>query len=114
MYIEAFLRSMMKDNFSDEEFLLHVVNAVEVQLKEWDDIYNVELTTYKGNYILKVHHTDMSHYLRITPEEVTELRRVSDYALDRKIWFGLARLDLVIRDTSGVYMSHVFPEITNQ
>ena len=34
---------MMKDNFSDDEFLLHVVNTVEVQLKDWNENYEVKL-----------------------------------------------------------------------
>lgn len=65
----------------------------------------------KGLFKLALYKIFQIGYL---PEEVSKLHQESDYALDRKIWIGLARLDLVIRDTSGIYMSHVFPEITNQ
>lgn len=114
MNLESFIRSMMKDNenFSDEDFLNHVVDTLEAQLKEWDDNYLVELIK-DDEYILVIHGVQMTHYLRITKKDITELRQKGDYALDRNILTRLYHLGLAIQNFDGPYMTAVFPEIAN-
>lgn len=96
----------MAKNINEEEFIKHVANVIERQLKEWDEKY--EVMVIKGvHYEFVVNYNDDFYHLQLSDQDIHELQKKSPYALDRKIWQELEKQELAIRWDRGNYIEVV-------
>ncbi len=107
MNVSAFIRSYMAKNQTAEAFLLHVVELIERQLKEWDEQYEIFVMLLQ-DYEISVKNKDNYYHTSISVEEIRALKKEDPFALDRQLWTELRKKGLPIKESKGNYLEHVF------
>ncbi|MFD1851414.1 hypothetical protein [Oceanobacillus bengalensis] len=106
MNINGMARGYMAKKLGGEDFLLHVGECVERQLKEWNDRYKVNIMKL-ADYEFVVIYEEKYYHVQLTKEEIELLQKQSPYALDREIWKELENQGLVIVRGVGNYIERV-------
>jgi hypothetical protein len=106
MDINGEIRRYMARNMSREEFIKYVATAIEHQLKEWDENYEVFLMKLK-KYEFMISKGEQYYDVKITENELDSLQKSSPIELDRKIWRELEKQGLPIVKGVGNYIETV-------
>ncbi len=92
----------MAKSHNSEEFLLHVANVMERQLKEWNDTYEV-MVMKLASYELMVKEKEQYYHVHLNEQEIDTLQKRDPYGLDRKVWRELLNQGLPIIQGTGNY-----------
>ncbi|OLO28587.1 hypothetical protein BTR23_17805 [Alkalihalophilus pseudofirmus] len=106
MDINGMARAYMVRNHSSEEFLLHVANVIERQLKEWNDAYEVMVMKLE-NYEVVVKEKEKFYHVHLNEQEIEGLQKQGPYELDRKVWREIVNQGLPIIRGTGNYIDLV-------
>ncbi|MGG3800925.1 hypothetical protein [Metabacillus fastidiosus] len=106
MNINSFVRSYTAQNLNGEDFLEHVANLIERQLKEWDSVFEVIVKKF-ANYELIIKTNELSYYVDLSENELNYLQQKDPFALDQKVWEELQNQGLPIINGFGDYMDFV-------
>ncbi len=109
MNVSAIMREMIAKSRNNEQFLLHVAELIETQLKEWDNRYEVFVMLLK-NYEIAVKLGEQYYHTSISNEEIGALKKEGPFALDRKLWTALQKEGLPIKESQGNYLQLVFED----
>lgn len=109
MNVSANMREIIVKNRNNEQFLLHVAELMERQLKEWDYRFEVYVMLLK-NYEIAVKLEDQYFHTSISGEEIGRLKKKGPFALDRRLWTDLQKEGLPIKESQGNYLKLVFSE----
>lgn len=106
MNINGIARSYMARHQGGEEFIKHVADLMERQLKEWNEDYQVFLMKY-SYYELSIKNNERYYYVQLSEMELEMLKKKDPYALDRKLWKSLEEQGLPIQKGIGNYIDWV-------
>jgi uncharacterized protein YqgQ len=106
MNINGEARKNVARNLSREEFLKYVATAIERQLKEWDENYEVYVMKLK-KYEIVIYHGDQYYHVKLAENELDSLQKTSPLELDRKVWKELEKQGLPIIRGKGNYIEMV-------
>ncbi|WP_077213048.1 hypothetical protein [Bacillus dakarensis] len=106
MNINAQTREDIARSQSEQQFLIHVADQIQRQLKEWSSEYRVYLMKLT-NYELTIGHKERFYQIEISEEELRLLQGCDPYALDRKIWNTLRSQGLSVQQGVGNYIDTV-------
>lgn len=106
MNATGFIRGLLSKNYSNEQFIIHVGEVIEQQLKERDGAYWVNIIKLK-DYIFIVKNGDKDYWLEMTEEELAALQDQSPFSLDKRIWLELEQQGLEIVFGYGNYLERV-------
>lgn len=106
MNVTGFIRGLLSKHYSNEQFIIHVGEVIEQQLKEWDEAYWVNIMKLK-DYIFIVKNGDKDYWLEMTEEELAALQDQSPFSLDKRIWLELEQQGLEIVFGYGNYLERV-------
>lgn len=106
MNINGMTRNYLSLNLGAEDFLQHVASTIELQLREWDEAYEVFVLKFT-DYQLSVKHNEMYFDIHIDEKELSELHKRGAYDLDRKLWNELMKQKLPIQKGFGNYIEYV-------
>lgn len=107
MNVSGMIRGYMSKNMDSEAFLLHVSNAIEHQLQEWDEAFEVYVMKFKHYEIVVKNREDYFH-VYLTEEKLNRLQHTSAFSLDRYIWEELQKQGIEIIRGNGNYIDYVF------
>ncbi|MGM9925903.1 MAG: hypothetical protein ACI35R_16785 [Bacillus sp. (in: firmicutes)] len=106
MNINGMTRNYLSLNLEAEDFLQHVASTIELQLREWDEVYEVFVMKF-SDYHVSVKYNEQYYDVPITEDELVELHKRGAYELDRKIWSQLQKQKLPIQKGFGNYIEYV-------
>lgn len=106
MNINNLARSYTAKNLNGEDFLKHVANLIERQLKEWDSVFEVIVKKFV-NYELIIKTNELDYHVDLSENELYFLQQKGPYALDRKVWGELQNQGLPIINGFGDYLDFV-------
>jgi hypothetical protein len=106
MDINGETRGYMARNMSREEFIKYVASAIEHQLKEWDQNYEVFLLKMK-KYEFMINNGDHYYHAKLSDNELDSLQKSNPFDLDRRVWKELEKQDLPIKRGVGNYIETV-------
>lgn len=107
MNVSGMIRGYMSKNMDSEAFLLHVANAIENQLQEWDEEFEVFVMKFKDYEIVVKNKEDYFH-VHLSEDDLYKLQHKSAFALDRNIWLELQRQGIEIIRGTGNYIDYMF------
>ncbi|WP_062050456.1 hypothetical protein [Bacillus sp. JCM 19034] len=93
MNMNGFARKYMTKNKTHEEFLMHVADVIERQLREWDESCEVYVMKM-NNYELVVKCNLEYYHVLLSDKELITLQKQAPYELDRFIWRELRKKGL--------------------
>lgn len=100
-------RGYMARSKSGEEFLLHIAQVIELQLKEWSEDYEEVIVMKLADYELIVRNKEDYYHVQLSPEEIESLQKKSPFSLDQKVWKELEQQGLPIVRGVGNYIDAV-------
>ncbi|TYR72597.1 hypothetical protein FZC79_22230 [Rossellomorea vietnamensis] len=106
MQTNGMARGYMVRVMKGEDFLKHVAETIERQLKEWDVTYVVILMKLK-DYEMVIRNGNQENQVVLTEQEIQLLQNTGLYQLDNRIWRDLINQGLVIHKGYGNYLSTV-------
>ena len=106
MDINELERSSIAKFQSGEDFLIHVAEFMERQLKEWDNIYEVFVMKL-ANYDFIVKNEEKYYEVQLSEDDIASLQKSGPYELDRKLWKELENQGLPIIKGTGNYIEKV-------
>jgi hypothetical protein len=104
--VNRFARSVIAKNYSGEQFLLHVSEVIERQLKEWNEGYEV-LVKKLMDYEVVVKKENRNYEVLLTEKELFSLQQKAPYALDRYLWLELEKQGVKVVRGNGNYIESV-------
>lgn len=108
MNSSSFIRTQMIQQLSAKDFFKHLGNCVQRELSENGDACEVVVKTLP-HYYMTVKFQGKTYRFAFKKSQVNRLMKEEIFALDRTIWMTLEQKGLIIPETSGNYMRHVFP-----
>lgn len=93
-------RKNVAHNLRREEFLKYVATAIEKQLKEWDENYEVYVMKLK-KYEIMINNGEHYYHVKLAENELDSLQKASPFELDRKVWKELIKQELPIKRGEG-------------
>lgn len=103
MDVNGETREYMARNMSREEFIKYVATAIEHQLKEWDENYEVFLMKLK-KFEFMINNGEHYYHVILSENELDALQKSSPFELDRKVWRELEKQGLPVVKGTGNYM----------
>lgn len=108
MNSSSFIRTQMIQQTSAKDFFNHLGKCVQQELSENGESCEVVVRTWP-HYYMSVAFLGKTYQLGFKKRAVNRLMQKGIFALDQTIWMMLEQQGLMIPDTSGNYMKHVFP-----
>lgn len=99
MNTNTFFRTTKANTFTVRKFFKNVATDIEVQLRQWDDAYRVEVETWR-TYTLSVTNGKQKFRVALSKNDVELLQHTHPYALDEKLWTLLEKQGLEVQDIS--------------
>jgi hypothetical protein len=106
MDIDGETRGYMARNMAREEFTKYVATAIEHQLKEWNQNYEVYLLKLK-KYEFMINNGDQYYHVKLSENDIDALQKSNPFDLDRKVWKELEKQGLPIKRGIGNYIEIV-------
>ena len=107
MNSSGYIRGLYSKNSGRDQFLQTVLQVIERQMAKWDSKSEVTYHLDKDNYKITFQFKGKTYEISLKFETISHLQHKSPYALDRHIWHTLEKQGLIIRYSTGNYLSYV-------
>jgi hypothetical protein len=106
MNVNGYARGLMSRNMDGEKYLEHIAKIMELQLKEWDEEYEV-MVMKLVNYEWVINNKDIFYHVELSDQDLQVLQKKDPFAIDRKLWLDLEKQGLPIIKGVGNYLDRV-------